>query len=709
MLDVRDLSFSYGKETIFDNIRLTAIIGELTIIKGESGSGKTTLLDILALKYGIHCDFYFDNLDLKIKENKKNYQDHLYYMSQKPIFCYDLTLDEQWSLLRKMYSAHPQLEEFISLMGLDDKKSSYPSQLSGGEQLRAMIINMFIIQPQIILMDEPTASLDDEYKMKFIQLLHILKEKSYLIIATHDPYLFKEGDKIYEIKDQKFHLIKDSQVQEKEFIIDALKKNNINWILYFFIMKKHHIFKEIFTCLLVSLAIMICAFSTNIDNGFLSSFEENLKTKNNQSVLVYKSLDSRYPTYNFDITSSTYFPITDIEQKSILDIQHIKQIKPKIILSTYVDELPAKEILPSFHILKDNEEIYNYNDTIEQLKSDNNYNYYNLFIEGIEETEIEKYQTYSFDKHEKGLYLNQSLLNRLQLKADDLKDCLVKIKVGIPTYDVSGAMEITIPSGEMEEEFADDDFSPANLINCQSVELSLPINGVLETGYESNTLVTSDYAMYMLSDSLEALARSNPVDKGYTVFRKDTEAGMIEVESQKDADLVLVYTPWQPNAYTVAIDHIENMQSVVNELENLGYTVDWEYNQYQSYAESIRSTKEMAKVISFSFLFFTILIVSGFHFLKGKEEQKLNLWLNHIGYYRKKDIIKVKLQKYLLNAMITAIVSYVLLWVVNYISIYVYYTPYIINIKSWLVIIGISIISQTIIPILWEGIYHVKN
>ena len=131
MLDVRDLSFSYGKETIFDNTRLTAIIGELTIIKGESGSGKTTLLDILALKYGIHCDFYFDNLDLKIKENKKNYQDHLYYMSQKPIFCYDLTLDEQWSLLRKMYSAHPQLEEFISLMGLDDKKSSYPSQLSG--------------------------------------------------------------------------------------------------------------------------------------------------------------------------------------------------------------------------------------------------------------------------------------------------------------------------------------------------------------------------------------------------------------------------------------------------------------------------------------------------------------------------------------------------------------------------------------------------
>ena len=126
--------------------------------------------------------------------------------------------------------------------------------------------------------------------------------------------------------------------------------------------------------------------------------------------------------------------------------------------------------------------------------------------------------------------------------------------------------------------------------------------------------------------------------------------------------------------YTVAIDHIENMQSVVNELENLGYTVDWEYNQYQSYAESIRSTKEMAKVISFSFLFFTILIVSGFHFLKGKEEQKLNLWLNHIGYYRKKDIIKVKLQKYLLNAMITAIVSYVLLWIVNYISIYVYYT-----------------------------------
>lgn len=709
MLKIKDLSFSYGNETVFDNVTFQANNNEITIIKGESGSGKTTLLDILSLKYGIFFKLYLNDKEL-INKDKKSYINNLCYISSQPQFCHNLTLQDQWNILSDMYGKYSQLDKIIKTMGLDEKRHLYPSQLSGGEQLRAAFISLFIIQPKIILLDEPTASLDDEYKEKYIELLKVIKENSYVVVSSHDPHLFKAGDKIYEIKKNKLYLEKQSSKEiSNHTSLDLIRLNKNKWFLDFFRMKKHHLFKEIITCLFVSLSIALCAFSINIDNGFLSVFEENLQELNDNKILVYKSLDLRYPKYDFDITGSTYFPISTIEQESIKSIKHIVKMNPKVILSTYIDEFSVKETLPSFSIMKDNQKIFDYQDTITQLQQLYNYNYFTLFVEGVEDFQVKEYSINTFDYQENGIYINKALLNKCELNADNLKEASVKVTLGIPTYDVSGVCSKAILSNEGDLVTEDNDFVPANLIHCEPKEIVFPINGIIDTGYDSDLLVSPEYALYMSNDTLFSIANSSKKDKGYTVYQKDTDEGTIEVPTQKEADYTYIYTPWQPNAYHVEVDSVVNLKNVVNELENRGYSIDWKYNEYQNYGDSIRTTKNMLMIISGAFAGFIIIVLGALHFIKGKEEQEMNSWLNHIGYHQSKDILKIKFQKYLLNTMIMIIGSYLILWIINFISIYIYYTPYVVNVKSWLVIIGIAIISQIGIPMIWEGIYHVKN
>lgn len=172
MIRIEELSFSYKNHIIFDNTFFQADIGCLTVIKGESGSGKTTLLDIIALKHGNVFNAYYN--DAPIQDD--NYLSQLYYMTQEPIFCDSLKMKEQWDILIKNYGHDSQLSHYISSLGLDDIQNLYPAQLSGGEKLRAALIQIFIIKPQIVLMDEPTASLNIEYKIKLLELLQSLKK-----------------------------------------------------------------------------------------------------------------------------------------------------------------------------------------------------------------------------------------------------------------------------------------------------------------------------------------------------------------------------------------------------------------------------------------------------------------------------------------------------------------------------------------------------
>lgn len=697
MIRIEELSFSYKNHIIFDNTFFQANIGCLTVIKGESGSGKTTLLDIIALKHGNVFNTYYN--DAPIQDD--DYLSQLYYMTQEPLFCDSLKMKEQWDILIKNYGHDSQLSHYISSLGLDDIQNLYPAQLSGGEKLRAALIQIFIIKPQIVLMDEPTASLNIEYKIKLLELLQSLKKDCHIIIATHDSYIIDHADVLYTIDNHNL-VLQDKIVDNNA--ISQIKNREIlfkkNWLNIFIKMKKRHIFKETITLFLMSFAVTLCAFSVNVDNGFFRSFETNLETLENRNILVYKGLDPSSPGFDGNMENATYFPITSSELAMIQDISNIVSLSPKIVLHSYIDE-GVYESYPSMQIIKDNQIIYDYQDTIDKELKENNLNFFTLFIDGMSNQEKGKYVFESLqDYEENGIYLTKPFMIRCGLTIDDLKDASIQMNIALPMYDVSGKMQM-IGSVASGEEISEDKFLPANYIECTSREFVLPILGVVERDLEG-ALTQQDATFYMDEKQLEKIAQSCIPTEGKSVYLKNSEDEYVETHSLEDADLVEVYTPWQPNAYIVEVDKTEHVEAVVDELESKGLTVDWRYNDYKLIAESMKNTQTTLYFISIASVIFVTFIYGIIHFIKGKDEKNLNQWLRSIGYIQKKDILKIKIQEYFINALLLVIISYIMLWVVVLISTYVYYQPYIIDFNSLLVIFTVTFIIQLVLPMLWE-------
>lgn len=703
MLELRKFSFGYTNALVFDNTDFKTDVGQLTVIKGESGIGKTTLLDIIALRHGNVFDIYYNSL--RIAENE--YLSHLYYMEQEPLFCDNLRIREQWKILSELYGSCSKLDEYVSILGLENVKNLYPSQLSGGEKLRVALINIFIIQPEIVLMDEPTASLDDEYKSKFVDCLNVLKQNCHLIVSTHDSHIFDTADVLYEIDHKKLCLIKSKKTINDSHVLNKLISKKSSWILEFLKMKKHHIIKEIITLLLISIPIALLAFSISMNINFVSLFQDGLSSLEDTHIIVYKPLDKRYKSYIYycDVDKSTSFPISDDEYNMIEEIDGINEIFSKIILPLYCDHDDSNAI-PQFKIYNNDKEIFNYQELADELISLNNYSNQTLYVEGVEDYEIEKNVSQTFNDEEDGIFLNEALLERCHLTEEDIKGGSIKVTIGIPVYDYSGDCYFIADSADGSTYYADDEMA-ANGIYYVSKEITLPIRGIIKEN--TNLYASNENAFYMSREKLEAIANSYNVSKGKTTYFKDSETGYVETNNKDEADLTLIYTPWKPNAYNIEVDSVDDVSKVVDELENLGYAVDWKYNDYKSYGESIQSTQEMIHIISIVSIMFITLIFVALHFIKGQEENKINLWLESIGYHSRRTLLAIKSQKYLLNTVMIVILSILIFWIINFAYLYMFSQYYAMNIKVILAIILVVLLTQYCIPMLWEVFQNVET
>lgn len=222
MIKILDAKKSFGQLCVFEHLNLTINKPGLFILKGESGSGKSTLLNLIA-------DYdSFDNGVIEIDHNISTIFQNYELISE-------LNVLENIMLTKKR---NKEDDEIIHSLELEDLLDYYPDELSGGQKQRVGIARALVLNPSIILCDEPTESLDIDNKHLVMNLLKKLSINRIVIVASHDESMIKEyADSIYTIKNKNIEKIEINKntneltIKEKAKIDSICLKELIHKIL----------------------------------------------------------------------------------------------------------------------------------------------------------------------------------------------------------------------------------------------------------------------------------------------------------------------------------------------------------------------------------------------------------------------------------------------------------------------------------------------
>ncbi len=206
-----DKSFTSGSRTVqvLDNIDFRVKVGSSVAIVGPSGSGKTTLLGLCAgLDRPSKGSITLTNIILdRLNEDEMAQirNKHVGFIFQNFQLIPTLTAEENVMIpleLQGKKNARTTAKKLLDRVGLGDRVSHYPSQLSGGEQQRVAIARAFSNEPKILFADEPTGNLDEETGQSVEDLLfEINREKgTTLVLVTHDLELADKTEKIIRLK-----------------------------------------------------------------------------------------------------------------------------------------------------------------------------------------------------------------------------------------------------------------------------------------------------------------------------------------------------------------------------------------------------------------------------------------------------------------------------------------------------------------------------
>ena len=216
MLSIKNLIYHppATEHPILQSINLQLAPQELGLIVGPSGSGKSTLLEILAgLAEPTGGGIYWRDRELTALHLQQ--LAGLVFQFPERHFCGGTILEE-------LRLGHPELgservHEALQEVGLDHLSlNTSPHSLSGGQQRRLSLAVQLIRQPNILLLDEPTAGLDWSMRMNLAQLLAKLKEHWTLLVVTHDPgELSKIADRCWTIRDGKMTSIEPERLFSK--------------------------------------------------------------------------------------------------------------------------------------------------------------------------------------------------------------------------------------------------------------------------------------------------------------------------------------------------------------------------------------------------------------------------------------------------------------------------------------------------------------
>lgn len=221
--------FGEGKvrTTAVNNVSFEAYLGEMLYIEGPSGSGKTTLLSLISgilrpnsgsvLVEGENIwDMKSDQIaDFRLNKVGFVFQD--YHLFPRLTSAENVAIP----LILRRRDWNESINEaikYLAIVGLENRSDLQPVKLSGGEQQRVAIARAIAGSPDILILDEPTASLDGETGRRIVEFVkkNILNENRCIIIVTHDSRIFNFADRIMKMEDGRIIGIEKGETRDRE-------------------------------------------------------------------------------------------------------------------------------------------------------------------------------------------------------------------------------------------------------------------------------------------------------------------------------------------------------------------------------------------------------------------------------------------------------------------------------------------------------------
>jgi lipoprotein-releasing system ATP-binding protein len=212
MLKATNITRNYNDLSVLKGVDIFVNKGEIVSIVGSSGAGKSTLLHILgSLDKANSGEIWINNerIDtLKEKELAKFRNKHIGFVFQFHHLLPEFSALENvcipgWIAGTPKNELEARALELLKILGLQDRASHNPSELSGGEQQRVAVARALINNPDIVFADEPTGNLDSKHAQELHELfLHLQKTMGQtFLIVTHNESLAKMSDRVVHMKD----------------------------------------------------------------------------------------------------------------------------------------------------------------------------------------------------------------------------------------------------------------------------------------------------------------------------------------------------------------------------------------------------------------------------------------------------------------------------------------------------------------------------
>lgn len=262
-IDISNLYFSYGDNTIFENLNLHLPDTGFVVILGSSGSGKTTFLSLLN-------GFLRQNEgDIIIDRNS------LSMVFQSPLLLNYLTVEENVNLVNRLLDdqseeRRKESQENMKRLSLDHLKDKYPYQLSGGEMVRVSICRALAKGSKTLILDEPTGQLDETNSATIYSILKELSKDHLIIMVTHDEInAIRIADYIYRLEKKTLKKEKGNQFHTpyREQKIPVEEKNmRLRDAIYLnrkFLLRKK--FRTFFSVLFLSFNLTLIYLGLNLN------------------------------------------------------------------------------------------------------------------------------------------------------------------------------------------------------------------------------------------------------------------------------------------------------------------------------------------------------------------------------------------------------------------------------------------------------------